>query len=265
MSDPKDFIAGMGSNARKSPTRVVFVTRRTSAQVKVRDEDQVQTFPEVLFRAIVAIEVLTIALVGVSLLFNAPLEGIADPSHTPNPAKAPWYFLGLQEMLHYFKQVVAGVLAPGLVVMALIVIPYFNINIEAEGLFLKDRKRRLRIFYLAVAGLSLFLWIPPLLIPFIPHSVAAHLSWFLWVFPETPMYVAVVPTLIVAGFMVLAARSSPQSTSMFPRYLASKPLSFWIMTWFLFELVVLTAVGTFFRGPGWCWVLPFGEGNCIIR
>ena len=157
MADSKDFIAGMDSNARKSPTRVVFVTRRTSAQVKVTDEDQVQTYPEVLFRAIVAIEVLTIALVGVALLFNAPLEGLADPSHTPNPAKAPWYFLGLQEMLHYFPPVVAGVLVPGLVVMALIVIPYFNVNIEAEGLFLKDRQRRLHIFYLVATGLSLFL------------------------------------------------------------------------------------------------------------
>ena len=64
MTDPKDFIAGMDSNARKSPTRVVFVTRRTSAQVKVSDEDQIQTYPEVLFRAIVAIEVLAIALGG---------------------------------------------------------------------------------------------------------------------------------------------------------------------------------------------------------
>src|SRR5271169_3081992 len=155
--DPKDFIAGMDSNARKSPTRVVFVTRRTSAQVKVSDEDQVQTYPEVLFRAVVAIEVLTIALVGVALLFNAPLEGLADPSHTPNPAKAPWYFLGLQEMLHYFPPVVAGVLVPTLVVIALIVIPYFNINIEAEGLFLKDRQRRILIFYLTAVGLSLFL------------------------------------------------------------------------------------------------------------
>ena len=159
--DPKDFVAALDSNARKSPTRVVFVTRRTSAQVRVTDEDQVQTYPEVLFRAIVAIEVLTIALVGVSLLFNAPLEGIANPLVTPNPAKAPWYFLGLQEMLHYFPPVVAGVLAPGLVVMALIVIPYFNINIEAEGLFLKDRKRRLLIFYLVAAGLSLFLLFLP--------------------------------------------------------------------------------------------------------
>jgi cytochrome b/b6/petD-like protein len=232
MTNPKDFIAGMDSNARKSPTRVVFVTRRTSAQVKVSDEDQVQTYPEVLFRAIVAIEVLAIALVVVSLLFNAPLEGLADPSHTPNPAKAPWYFLGLQEMLHYFPPVVAGVLVPSLVVIALIVIPYFNINIEAEGVFLKDRKRRILIFYLIAAALSLFL------------------LWF-------DVYVALVPTLIVSGFMVLAAHSSPQSASSFRSYLAAKPLSFWIMTWFLFELAVLTAVGTFFRGPGWSWVLPW--------
>jgi hypothetical protein len=232
MTDPKDFVAGMDSNARKSPTRVVFVTRRTSAQVKVSDEDQIQTYPEVLFRAIVAIEVLTIALVGVALLFNAPLEGIADPSHTPNPAKAPWYFLGLQEMLHYFPPVVAGVLVPTLVVIALVVIPYFNINVEAEGVFLKDRKRRILLFYLVAAGLSLFL------------------LFF-------DVYVALVPTLIVAAFMALAAQSSPRSTSTFRRYLAAKPLSFWIMTWFLFELAVLTAVGTFFRGPGWSWVLPW--------
>src|SRR5271169_6613306 len=232
--DPKDFIAGMDSNARKSPTRVVFVTRRTSAQVKVTDEDQVQTYPEVLFRAVVAIEVLAIALVGVALLFKAPLEGIADPSHTPNPAKAPWYFLGLQEMLHYFPPVVAGVLVPTLVVIALIVIPYFNINIEAEGLFLKDRKRRVFIFYLGAAALSVFLL-------------------------AFDVYVALVPTLIVAGFMILAVESSPESTSAFRRYLAGRPLSYWIMTWFLFELIVLTAVGTFFRGPGWSWALPWGS------
>ena len=87
---------------------------------------------------------LAIALVWIALMFNAPLEGLADPSHTPNPAKAPWYFLGLQEMLHYFPPVVAGVLVPGLVVMAFIVIPYFKVNIEADGLFLKDRQKRLQ-------------------------------------------------------------------------------------------------------------------------
>ena len=89
MSDPKDFVAGIDSDQRRSPRRVVFVTRRTSAQVKVTDEDQVQTFPEVLFRVALAIELLAIALVLFSLFFNAPLEGIADPTHTPNPASFP--------------------------------------------------------------------------------------------------------------------------------------------------------------------------------
>ncbi|MFZ0947243.1 MAG: hypothetical protein WBV26_11265 [Candidatus Sulfotelmatobacter sp.] len=232
MTDSQDFTAGIDSNAKKSPRRIVFITRRTSAQVKTADEEQVQSFPEVLFRAVVAIQVLAIALVWIALVFNAPLEGLADPSHTPNPAKAPWYFLGLQEMLHYFPPVVAGVLAPGLVVMALVVIPYFKVNIEAEGLFLKDRLRRLRVFYFVAIALSLFL------------------LFF-------KVYAALVPTLIMAAVMLLAAQSSPQSPSAFRRYLAARPLSYWVMTWFLFELVVLTAIGTFFRGPGWSWVWPW--------
>jgi len=205
MADSKDFTAGIDSNAKKSPRRIVFITRRTSAQVKTADEEQVQSFPEVLFRAVVAIQVLAIALVWIALVFNAPLEGLADPSHTPNPAKAPWYFLGLQEMLHYFPPVVAGVLAPGLVVMALVVIPYFKVNIEAEGLFLKDRLRRLRVFYFVAIALSLFL------------------LFF-------KVYAALVPTLIMAAVMLLAAQSSPQSPSAFRRYLAARPLSYWVMT-----------------------------------
>jgi quinol-cytochrome oxidoreductase complex cytochrome b subunit len=232
MSGPKDFIARVDSDQRRSPRRVVFVTRRTSAQVKVTQEDAVQTFPEVLFRAALAIELLAISLVAFSLLFNAPLEGIADPTHTPNPAKAPWYFLGLQELLHYFPPVVAGVLAPTLLIIALIVIPYFNINIEASGLFLKDRKNRLRWFYLAAVGMLIFL-------------LAFH------------VYVAVSPTILVALAMVVAAHSTPESPSRLRRYLASKPLAYWIMTWFLFELIVLTAIGTWFRGPGWSWVMPW--------
>jgi hypothetical protein len=232
MSDPKEFVAGIDSDQRRSPKRVVFVTRRTSAQVKVVSEDQVQTFPEVLFRAALAIELLAISLVVFSLFFNAPLEGIADPTHTPNPAKAPWYFLGLQELLHYFPPVVAGVLVPTLLIIALIVIPYFNINIEANGLFLKDHAKRVRLFYLVALGMLTFL-------------LAFH------------VYVAVAPTVLVAIAMIVAANSTPDSPLKMRRYLAQKPLAYWVMTWFLLELIVLTAVGTWFRGPGWSWVLPW--------
>jgi quinol-cytochrome oxidoreductase complex cytochrome b subunit len=218
MSDPKDFVAGIDSDQRRSPTRVVFVTRRTSAQVKVTQEDQVQTFPEVLFRAALAIELLAIALVLFSLFFNAPLEGLADPTHTPNPAKAPWYFLGLQELLHYFPPVVAGVLVPTLLIVAMIVIPYFNINIEATGLFLVNRARRLRIFYLVAAALLVFL-------------LVFH------------VYVAIGPTILIVAAMMVAAYSTPESPSRVRRYLVSKPLAYWIMS----------ARGSAARdGPGFC-------------
>ena len=229
MPDPKDFVAGMDSDVRKSPVRVAFVTRRTSPAVKTRYEDVVMTYPEVFFRVIVAVQLLTAFLVGLALLWDAPLEQLADPMHTPNPAKAPWYFLGLQELLHYFPPVVAGVLIPTLVVIALIVIPYFNINIQAEGLWLRDKSRRLRIFAVIVLALAIFL--------------AAFDVW-----------VALVPTLLVAAFMLLAALTEPASALGFRRWLGRKPLSFWIMTWFLAVAVTLTAVGTFFRGPGWSWV-----------
>jgi menaquinol-cytochrome c reductase cytochrome b/c subunit len=238
MSDPKDkdkvkdFVAGVGSDQRKAPVRVAFVTRRTSAQVKAYDEPVVQSFPAVLFRAAIAVQVLTGVLILISLFFNAPLEGLADPSHTPNPAKAPWYFLGLQELLHYFPPVVAGVLVPTLVVIALIVIPYFNINIEAAGLFTKDRERRLKIFWVVAIALCLFL------------------AFF-------DVIVALVPTLITVALMAFAAYTPASSVSKFRRSLTAKPLAFWIMSWFLFELAVLTAVGTLFRGPGWSWVWPW--------
>ena len=231
MSD-KDFVAGMNSDARKAPLRVAFVTRRTSPAVVVQDEERVMTYPEVFFRVAVAVMVGAIALVWMALLWDAPLEQLADPMHTPNPAKAPWYFLGLQELLHYFPPVVAGVLIPTLVVIALIIIPYFNVNIESEGLWLNDKTRRLRIFGVVVVAFSIFLVV-------------------------FDVFVALAPTIVVAAFMLIAALAAPHPPDRFRRWLVAKPISFWIMTWFLCELVVLTAVGTFFRGPGWSWVWPW--------
>ncbi len=232
MSDPKDFVAGIESDYRKTPMRVAFVTRRRSPAVKAHDEDYVMTFPETLLRAAVAIEALLVGLIWVALLWNAPLEQLADPMHTPNPAKAPWYFLGLQELLHYFPPVVAGVLVPGLVVTALIVIPYFNINVEAEGIFTKQRKLRIQIASIAFVAMLVFLLV-------------------------YDVYVAIPATLIIGTLLLIAALTDPATAKGFRLWLASKPISFWIMTWFLMELVTLTAVGTFFRGPGWSWVWPW--------
>lgn len=231
MGEHKDFVASFDSDSRKTPVRVAFVTRRKSAHVRVQDDDYVMTFPEALFRGVVAVEVLALVLVLLALFWNAPLEQLADPMQTPNPAKAPWYFLGLQELLHYFPPVVAGVLIPTLVVMALIVIPYFKINVEAEGLWTRNRAWRLRILAVVVAACAIFL---------IAFDVLAVL----------------IPTLLVASFMFFSA-TNPAAPGRLHRWLAAKPLSFWIMSWFLFQAAVLTLIGTFFRGPGWSFVMPW--------
>ena len=79
------------------------------------------------------------------MFWDAPLEQLANPLLTPNPAKAPWYFLGLQELLHFFPPFVAGVLIPTLVLMGLIVIPYFHVNVEGKPLWEKNAAKRFTI------------------------------------------------------------------------------------------------------------------------
>ncbi len=195
-------------------------------------EEHVMTYPDVFLRVLAVIEFLAIVLVWAAMLFHAPLEQVADPMHTPDLAKAPWYFLGLQELLQYFPPVVAGVLVPGLAVLALVALPYFNVNLENQGLFLHHRAKRVKIVAAVVIAFCTFL--------------AVFEVW-----------VALVLAVIVAAFLLAAAVQAGRGST---TGLAARPLSYWIMTWFLFELIVLTAVGTFFRGPGWSWVLPWKAG-----
>ena len=227
-----DFRLEKNSDARAVPKRVAFVKGRTSARVRKEEEEMVMTVPHLVVREVIAFMLMVIVLALLSLFFNAPLEWIANPEHTPNPAKAPWYFLGLQELLHYFPPIVAGVVLPSLAVVALIVIPYFRVNVKRENLWDEDRRRKL-ILVLSVAGV---------------------LSVVLFVYN---VYAMLIPTVIVAGVMVIPAflRRSRGALG----WLGSRPLSWWIMTWFVIMVIVLTAIGTLFRGPEWSWTWPWKE------
>jgi menaquinol-cytochrome c reductase cytochrome b/c subunit len=222
---------GFSSDALKNPQRVVFITRKTSAKVKADVPQQVMTYPHLLLRESIAFYVLVIALVLVALLWDAPLEQLANPLVTPNPAKAPWYFLGLQELLHYFPPFVAGILIPTLVVIALIVIPYFNVNVEGEPIWATNAARNFRVFLVVVAGLAIFL--------------SLFRAW-----------TVLVPTTVIGGLVAYSYFAVP-GQHRFPDYLRNRALSWWVMTWFILVAVVLTVVGTFFRGPGWSWVWPW--------
>jgi Cytochrome b(C-terminal)/b6/petD len=231
MTDKINYEAGLGSNALKDPQRVVFITPKTSAKVKGDVGRKVMSYPNLLLREAIALEVMVVALVILSLLWDAPLEQLANPLVTPNPAKAPWYFLGLQELLHYFPPVVAGILIPALVVLGLVVIPYFNVNIQGEPFWAANRTRRFLIFLVILATLLLFLVI--------------FEAW-----------TVIAPTAAVS-LLVLVSYFAPAGAPRPVEFLRTRPVSWWVMTWFIAVAITLTVVGTFFRGPGWSWAWPW--------
>ena len=98
-------------------------------------EDELPTWPYLVRKEFLAAIIVTIILLVWSIALNAPLEDPSDPSVTPNPAKAPWYFLGLQEMLVYFDPWIAGVIFPSLIVMGLMAMPYVDINPKGNGYY----------------------------------------------------------------------------------------------------------------------------------
>jgi len=231
MTEKDKIETGFSSNAKKDPQRIVFITKKTSAKVQGEAGPQLMTYPHLVVREAIAFEVLVIALVLVALFWDAPLEQLANPLLTPNPAKAPWYFLGLQELLHYFPPLVAGIIIPTLVVVALIVIPYFNINVQGEPMWEKDQAWHLLLFVATLIVLIAFL--------------AIFRAW-----------TVLIPTIVIGCFVLFSYFVAPGKGSWMD-YLRTRPVSWWVMTWFIFVAVTLTLVGTFFRGPGWSWVWPW--------
>jgi menaquinol-cytochrome c reductase cytochrome b/c subunit len=231
MTEKAKIETGFSSDAKKEPRRIVFITRNTSAKVTDERGPQLMTYPHLLVREAIVFEVLVIVMVVVALFWDAPLEQLANPLLTPNPAKAPWYFLGLQELLHFFPPFVAGILIPTLVLIGLIVIPYFNVNVEGKPLWEKSVAKR----FMTVVGVTIALLI----------LLAVVDAWTI-----------IAPTVFVAALLVASYYS--KATAGWMNALRRKPLSWWVMTWFIATALCLTVVGTFFRGPGWSWVWPWG-------
>ena len=164
-------------SAREPPPRyrLLGVVPREVEQQKGSEaaDDTVFTWPHLLIRHVVVAGGVVLVVFVMALLFQAPLKDIANPSQTPDVAKAPWYFAGLQELLHWLEPIVAGVLIPGVALLWLFVLPYLD---RSRGWRIRDRK------------------------------------------------------FVVTVFTIVAIAA-----------------------------LVLTVVGTFFRGPGWTWVWPWSH------
>jgi hypothetical protein len=124
-------------------------------------QKEVHVWPFLLRIEFLAAIIVTIILMVWSITLNAPLEEPANPNLTMNPAKAPWYFLGLQEMLVYFDPWIAGVVMPTMIIVGLMVIPYIDTNPLGSGYYTwKQRKFSISSFMFGF----IILWIAMIII-----------------------------------------------------------------------------------------------------
>lgn len=139
--------AGPGGHTQ----RLLTVVKSGSIQdVKAAPVDKVHTWPHLLAVEFVAALACTAFVTLFSIFVNAPLLELANINQTPNPSKAPWYFLGLQELLTMFHPMVAGVTIPGIGLVALILAPYTDRNPSNKP---EDRK-----FAISIMTVHLMFW-----------------------------------------------------------------------------------------------------------
>ena len=122
------------------------------------NREKVWCWPNLVYTEMFTIILGTVFLIAWAIVFKAPLEEPANPTWAPNPAKAPWYFLGLQEMLVYFDPWLAGVVLPVLIIVGLVAIPYIDTNPKGNGYYCwEDRKLAIIAFNYGWLVLWLFL------------------------------------------------------------------------------------------------------------
>ena len=120
--------AGAAAKQGETHRLLAMVPPEGIQRAEARQEDKVNVWPHLLLREAVAAFAVFAFVAVFSVVVNAPLRELANSNLTPNPSKAPWYFLGLQELLRYFHPMVAGVTIPGIALLVLMATPYFDRN-----------------------------------------------------------------------------------------------------------------------------------------
>ena len=210
-------------------------------------DDTVFAFPIVLLLEGLLLLGVTLAIFVFSLLKQAPLDTLANPLVTIDPAKAPWYFIGLQEMLEHMHPLVAGVILPGVLVGFLVVLPYLDRARAGAGVWFTSRRGK-RI----VAWTALYTAI--VMTAYIVLDNAFSLRELLR--GRAPQWMA--QGVLPAGILLLLV-ALPALVA-WRRKGSMREVMLALVTVMLVSAVVFTLSGFFFRGPGfkmyWPWQMP---------
>jgi hypothetical protein len=184
------------------------VEQKLPPDEKETSNQKTWVWPDLLYIEFIALIICSIVLILWAIYLRAPLEQPANPAATPNPSKAPWYFLGLQEMLVYYDPWYAGVVLPSIIVVGLMAIPYIDTNPKGSGYFtFTERRFSIGIFLFGYLALWVFMIITGTFLrgpgwnffgPFEfwdPHKIVAlnnvnlsdyvWVKWFQWIYQKT--------------------------------------------------------------------------------
>jgi quinol-cytochrome oxidoreductase complex cytochrome b subunit len=225
---------------------LMALTKDTPPLAEKEIEDTVMTFPNLVIIEVLAALAMTVLLLFLSALRDAPLEEIANPDLTPNPAKAAWYLMSIQELIMHMHPTLGSIILPTVVILALAALPYIDYRTEGIGHWFHSRRGK-RIALLTAVGT---LVVVPALVAL--NSLVGVRS--LW--PGVPSLVAgwIIPLGVVLGLLSLLYFFLRRAR------LSTREVAIAYFTIFAVSIVVLTILMSFFRGPGmglyWPWAMP---------
>jgi len=207
--------------------------------------ERVTTIPHLVHRELIFALVWIAVLLTFAMLVPAPLEGIANPALSPNPAKAPWYFMGLQELLLHFHPLVGAIVMPSLAIIGIFTLPFFDLNPKSVGVYFRSKRgRSLTVLAIGIALITTPVWV--LLDEYV-------LNWTIWL-PTwnmllsnglIPLEVVLFPIIFLDNWVHKSFQADTEERVIF------------IASFLFTAFIVLTIIGIFFRGPGMNLYLPW--------
>ncbi len=233
-----------------------------SAAPYAADEEKIEVWPHLVKREYIAAAACLLFIMVWSIVMNAPLEAIANPNVTTNPSKAPWYFVGLQELLVYFDPWLAGVAIPNLIIVGLMAIPYIDPSPKGVGVY--DWKQR--PFANAMFMLGVTMWFVLIFIGYFCRgpNYFWYWPWESWLLPKPappptwsvfgPPEVAKLPLLL--GIPVVGGWFA--ASMLLPKLIQTEIDSLKAHLAFFGVVAVTVLVGHF------GWKLPFSQGLWLL-